>query len=432
MARKPARTSARRTARAAFTPPVPVVEHGTAPVVRRFVEQRWLLDNVIQANGIDWDQPRTTYLNAPLGLMASGDFAAIRLRVKKFADCAPAFQAAARRREAIARAALDAGELVAARENYMVAAVHWGAAQWPYDENNAENLHCNQRKRECYAHYAKLAAHPVEEVWIPFNDTALPGWLHLPPGAKGKVPVVVTIPGMDSFKEISVSMYGDRWLSRGIAVLAIDGPGQYESAVLGIPVTVENWQATGPAVMAWLSRRREIDMDRVGLSGNSFGTLFSTLMASAERRFKAVAISAPCLEPSCETLFQQASPTFKQRFMYMARISDEDEFDDFRRDLTWEGHAEKIRAPYLCITGESDELAPLPHTERMFQALRGPRRLVIYQDARHGLGLVPSTSLGPSAPTLIADWMAARLAGKPFKTERWFVDAGGNVKKTPL
>src|SRR5499426_4188513 len=37
--------------------------HG--PVTRRWVEQRWLLDNVIQANGIDWDQPRSIYWNVP-------------------------------------------------------------------------------------------------------------------------------------------------------------------------------------------------------------------------------------------------------------------------------------------------------------------------------------------------------------------------------
>ena len=27
------------------------------PQVRRWSEQRWLIDNVIRANGIDWDQP---------------------------------------------------------------------------------------------------------------------------------------------------------------------------------------------------------------------------------------------------------------------------------------------------------------------------------------------------------------------------------------
>ena len=29
------------------------------PIVKRFDEQRWVLDNVIQANGIDWDQGHT-------------------------------------------------------------------------------------------------------------------------------------------------------------------------------------------------------------------------------------------------------------------------------------------------------------------------------------------------------------------------------------
>ena len=148
-----------------------------APQVRRFIEQRWLLDNVIAANGIDWDQPRTAYLGAPLGLEAQSDFAAIRLRVKKFADCSPAFQAQGRRREGRAKEALEAGNTVTARENYLMAAVHWGAAQWPFDENNEENLLCNTRKRECYSAYAKIAAHKIEEAWIPFKGAKLPAWL---------------------------------------------------------------------------------------------------------------------------------------------------------------------------------------------------------------------------------------------------------------
>jgi dienelactone hydrolase len=403
------------------------------PRARRFVEQRWLIDNIIRANGIDWDQPRTAYLNAPLGLEASADFAAIRQRVQKFADCSPAFQAVARRREARALEALEASQHVTARENYLMAAVQWGAAHWPFEENNEENLLCHQRKRECYTAYAKLAAHRIEEVWIPFNGWRLPAWLHLPPGYRGgKLPMVVTIPGMDSFKEISVAMYGDRWLSRGIAVLAVDGPGQYESAVLGIPVTVENWMAAGSSIMNWLAKRPEIDMARVGLVGNSFGTLFSTLMVAHEPRFKACAISAPCLEPGCHTIFEEASPTFKQRFMYMAQIGDEEKFDEFRQTLSWKGHAERIRMPYLCVTGESDELCPLEFVERMFHAMKGPRQLVIYQDSRHGIGNVPSTVLGPYLPTLVADWMAARFAGIPLKTERWFVDATGRVNKTSL
>src|SRR5262245_56078418 len=91
------------------------------PLTRRWVEQRWLLDNIIQANGIDWDQPRSIYWNVPCGVEANADFAAIRARVKKYADCAGAFESTARRREAKARAAEEAHEDVTARENYFMA-----------------------------------------------------------------------------------------------------------------------------------------------------------------------------------------------------------------------------------------------------------------------------------------------------------------------
>src|SRR3954471_5672062 len=101
--------------------PQPIMDKRGEPHMKRFVEQRWLLDNIIRANGIDWDQPRTVYLNAPLGLEATSDFVAIRQRVQKFADCSPAFQAAGRRREARANDALDAGNVVTARENFLMA-----------------------------------------------------------------------------------------------------------------------------------------------------------------------------------------------------------------------------------------------------------------------------------------------------------------------
>src|SRR5215470_12012414 len=67
-------------------PMQPILEKRGEPHVRRFEEQRWLLDNIIRANGIDWDQPRSLYLNAPCGVEANADFASIRERVKKMAD----------------------------------------------------------------------------------------------------------------------------------------------------------------------------------------------------------------------------------------------------------------------------------------------------------------------------------------------------------
>jgi dienelactone hydrolase len=406
----------------------------SGPVTRRFTEQRWLLDNTIRAVGMDWDQPRSIYLSAPCGPEANADFAAIRQRITKLADASPAFEAVARRREAKAQAAEKDGAVVTARESYFMASIHWGAAQWPIDENNEQNRFYNQRKRDCYTKYAALADHHVEPAWIPLpGGKSLPAWLHLPPGYEGgRIPVVVSLPGMDSFKEMSVALYGDRWLSRGMAVLALDGPGQYESPVLDVYFTMAAWMATGTAAVDWLTARPEIDPARMGLSGNSFGSFFGTLAAAHEPRLRAISVSAVCHEPGFHTIFEEASPTFKIRFMYMCGITDEATFDALRHTMTWDGHAEKIRAPYLCVAGELDELSPLVHTERLMKALGGPKRLVVYQDSRHSVGNVPAANLGPFPPILMADWMAATLNGASFPSERWYVEATGRIVKTPL
>ena len=144
----------------------------------------------------------------PCGMQAGADFAAIRQRVRKHADSSAAFAATGRCREAKAKAAEAAGELVTSRDNYFMAAIRWGAAQWPIDENNDKNLFYNGKKRECFTSYAKLADHQVEPLFIPLDDKALPAWLDLPPNyAGGRIPVVIFVPGMDSIKEASV------WLS---------------------------------------------------------------------------------------------------------------------------------------------------------------------------------------------------------------------------
>ena len=93
------------------------VAFAEAATTRRFAEQRCALDNIIRANGIDWDQPRSIYLSAPCGVEANADFAAIRARVQKMADIGPAFESTAKRREAKARDAEADGNPVTARDN---------------------------------------------------------------------------------------------------------------------------------------------------------------------------------------------------------------------------------------------------------------------------------------------------------------------------
>ena len=52
-----------------------------------------------------------------------------------------------------------------------------------------------------------------------------------------------------------------------------------------------------------------------------------------------------------------------------------------------------------------------------------PRQRVIYADSRHSVGNVPAANFG-----LVADWLVARLNGKPLKSE--FVEPTGGSPKS--
>jgi dipeptidyl aminopeptidase/acylaminoacyl peptidase len=150
-----------------------------------------------------------------------------------------------------------------------------------YDDSGKQHIDLHKKKRECYSNYARLADHKIEAVSIPFKERSIPAWFHLPPGySGGKLPVIIAIPGMDSFKETSVALANDRWMQRGVAVLAIDGPGQYESPLLGVYVSMQNWIDVGSVLVDWLLRRSEVDAEKIGVTGSSFGSFFGTILAA--------------------------------------------------------------------------------------------------------------------------------------------------------
>lgn len=408
----------------------------TTPPVRRWIAERERWAAAIAARGVDWDHPRSVHWNAACGTEAAADFAAVRRDARTYDAIAPAFAAAARHREARARTAEAMGDLVTARENYFVAAVHWSAAQWPSHADDPVSRGHHERKRACYTRYAALADHYVEAVAVPFPGThrgSLPAWLHLPPGyAGGRIPVAVVVADLDCAKEATVALHGDRFLSRGFAVLAMEGPGQYECAMLGTHFSVPAWAQVGPACVDWLARRAEIDPAQVVIAGSGFGSFAATIVAAHEPRIRACAVTEVCHEPGWTTAFEQASPTYKMRFMYLTGHTDEAEFDRFTRTLTWQGHAERVRTPYLAVVGEDDELSPIEWTRALLDEVQGPRQLVIYQDSPHHIGGVPSARLGPSPSGLVADWLAARVRGDGFPSEQWIIDGEGRINRAPL
>jgi len=280
---------------------------------RRWREQRWLIDETIRSNGIEWDQPRLGYTLGPVvGEQSAGDIGVLRSRIRKVADFVPAVSSVATRHEQLARQAEDKGYGVTAGEHWHAAAMLWSLAVWPLWEKTPELLMLDERKNQAYLAWAKHASHHVERVDVPFGEHTLPAWLHLPSSYDGKhLPTVIACGGMDAPREIVVSRGGDSFLVRGFAVLAFDGPGQGESPIHGLYVTPTNWIDAGEALVSWCRSRSEIDAERLVCTGTSFGSIWITQIAATQPSFKGCAAALPVFEPGAKTIFEESIRTLR-------------------------------------------------------------------------------------------------------------------------
>jgi dipeptidyl aminopeptidase/acylaminoacyl peptidase len=394
--------------------------------MRRWREQRWLLDQVIQTRGLDWDQGRSGKILRNCGPGVEGDLREISRRVQKFTDIPREFSRAAQRREELAQEADKAGHDVEAREHYYIAATFYSNAMWAiYEDGNARRIAWGERKRACYDKFIQYAGRLIERVELPYEGKTISALLHLPPRTKSeeKIPCVLYIPGMDGVKE-DTPIYNDPFLERGIAVLAIDGPGQGETRARGIKCTASNYEDAGKLACDYLVKRPEIDANRLAIMGSSMGSYWGPRVAAAEARFKACGVSGVCVEPGQYTIFNTASPTFKLNYMYMSGYNDEAAFDEFTKTLTLKDVASKITCPYLVVAGEDDELCPIEFVYEFMEEIRAPKVLVVYEGEKHSIR-------NPRSRTLIVDWLADKLTGKPFKSEKIYVELSGKEVRTP-
>jgi len=401
---------------------------------RRWHEQRWVVDSVLRTDGLEWDQPRVAYTLRPMGVDATADFRLAQSRIHKFADLVPVFTELAERRERLAEEAEQAGRTVNARENYFHAALLFATAEWSIWEDCAQLVDLDDRKNACYAKYGEFADHRVERVDVPFGDGAIPAWFHLPPGyTGGPVPTVLSCGGMDAAKELNVNLYGDKFLERGFAVLAFDGPGQGEAPVRGVKFTPTAWIDAGDALMEWCRSRPEVDDDRIVAFGLSFGSYWMSQIAATQPTLKGAAVGLVCHEPGCHMIFEMASPSFKARYMWMSGLEhDEAAFDEMAQQIDLRPLMPGMRVPWLVIAGDEDELSPMQHSYDLAAMSPSPAPMLVYQQGRHALSLpTGSVALGPQWIGYAADWLLDRVAGLPAADVVDYVLPTGAVQRRP-
>ncbi|MGH7875293.1 MAG: alpha/beta hydrolase family protein [Candidatus Binatia bacterium] len=388
--------------------------------MKRWREQRWLLDQVIQSHGIDWDQGRTGKIVRNCGAGVEPDLKVICSRIKKFVDISREFSQAAARREEQGKQAEATGKLTDARDHYYMAACFYTNAIWAiYEEGNPQRIAWQARKRACYDKFIQFAGRPIERVELPYQGKKIHGLLHLPLNRKPgeRVPCVMYIPGMDGVKEDHPAS-GDPFIERGFALFSLDGPGQGETREDGICCTASNYADAGKLAVDYLLERPEIDAERLGLMASSMGSYWAPRVVAEEKRFKACAMSGVCMEPGQYAIFNMSSPTFKLNYMYMSGYDDEAAFDEFCQTLSLRGVTSKISCPYMVVAGEDDEHCDMRFVYELMSEIPAPKLLYVFEGERHSIR-------NPKSRPLVVNWLVDTLLGKSFKSAIIRVETSG-------
>lgn len=327
--------------------------------------------------------------------------------------------------EGLARASDAQGHADTAIRVYYQAVEAYRGAQHAITADLPQKHRIYEQLNACYDRIIRLSPYPIERVEVPWEGQSIPALFHYA-AASEKAPTVLFIPGMDSTKEAGPRPDDNFFLRRGLNALVMDGPGQGECNIRGIHVTDDNYERAASAAIDWLTTRPEVDANRIGVMGFSMGSFWAPRTAAADPRVKAL-VAALGVFGDKRYIFDVDSPHFKQTFMYMAGLDDEDEFDLMAARMTLRGHASRIACPTLLCSGEFDPLSPLEETYAVYDELAGPKELWVIADEAHRLHWVAALG-GMSVWHWCLDWMKAALDGQysPGYSREVYVERGGN------
>ncbi|MGH8980948.1 MAG: alpha/beta hydrolase family protein [Acidimicrobiales bacterium] len=300
--------------------------------------------------------------------------------------------------ENLARRAEDAGHAVTAAASWRRAGLCWHWAKFLFVVDPRQQRAAHDRAVDCFARGAGGLRPPATPVRVPYLDTALAGYLRVPSIAGGTPPIVVMVPGLDSVKE-ELQATAEHLLARGLAVLAIDGPGQGESEYeLAIEPAYER---VATAVVDWCETEPTVDATRAGIFGVSLGGYYAARSIAHEPRLRAgVDLAGPY---TFGEEWDSLPPMTRAAFTHRSRSSDEREARDAALRLTLGGAAAKITNPLLVVHGGRDRIVGLAHAERLAAEAPGAE-LLVYEDGNHGV-----TNRAFESRSAMADWLAMKL-----------------------
>ncbi len=320
-------------------------------------------------------------------------------RIEHWSDWCRVWSEEAARHENFAAEAAGLNRKVTAAESNLRAAIHYHYAKHLFAHDPEQYRTSHQRMLACYQSAAPGFDPPVERIVIPYEGADLVGNLRRPAAVK-RPAVAILLPGLDACKE-ELHAWSEAFVRRGMATLAIDGPGQGETA-FHLPVTTQ-WGKVIGAVIDVLERRDDVDGHNVAVIGQSLGALYAPLAAAFEPRIKA------CVSNCGPFDFGAVLPTMpaasQETFRVRSHARTLAEAHEIARGLTLEGVAQQIACPLLVVFGAGDKLIPASEGERLARAAAGPTDFVVFEEGNH-----VCFNISYRFRPLTADWTAEHLA----------------------
>jgi 2,6-dihydroxypseudooxynicotine hydrolase len=325
------------------------------------------------------------------------DFEEVTASLERWEDWCAAWSARAAVHEELGRASLKDSYKLTAGEHLVRAAIYYHFAKFVFVQDVKQMRAAHMKAVECYRDGVALARPPGERIEFEFEKKKLTGILRKPD--TGKCPVLIMAPGLDSTKE-ELHAYEEPFLARGIAILAIDGPGQGE-AEYEIPICGD-YERAATAVVDWIEKRKDLDSKKIGIWGVSLGGYYAPRAAAYEKRIRAcIALSGPF---EWEKIWDGLPELTRETFRVRSHSADENEAKEKAKSLTMVEAAPRITCPIFIVTGRLDRLVPASHAEQLAKSVSGPVELLIVEDGGHNANNRPYRYR-----SLTADWLAGQF-----------------------